>query len=86
MDKILTKKLVIPLITVLFLGAVFIDQNAVPVPMKFFIGSPIHMHLSAIIVVSMAAGSALTIVGFLIFKGIQQKIKKRKMEQEIRDF
>lgn len=86
MDKLLTKKLFLPLIAALFLCAVFIDQNTGPVPMKFFIGSPIHMQLSMVIIISMVVGSALTIIGFLIVKGIQQKIKKRKMEQEIRDF
>ncbi|MBF0568265.1 LapA family protein [Candidatus Magnetominusculus dajiuhuensis] len=86
MEKLLTKKFFLPLIAALFLFAVFIDENTGPVPMKFFIGSPIHMRLSLIIVVSMAMGSALTIISFLIVKGIQQKIKKRKMEQEIRDF
>ncbi|MCG6552113.1 MAG: LapA family protein [Candidatus Magnetominusculus sp. LBB02] len=86
MDKLLTKKLFLPLIAALFLCAVFIDQNSSPVPMKFFIGSPIHMQLSMIIILSMAAGSALTILVYMIFKGIQQKIKKRKMEQEILDF
>ncbi|MBF0457196.1 MAG: LapA family protein [Nitrospirae bacterium] len=82
----MTKKVFLPLIAALFLFAVFIDQNTGPVPMKFFIGSPIHMQLSMVIIISMAAGSALTIIGYLVFKGIAQKIKKRKMEQEIRDF
>lgn len=86
MDKLLTKKLFLPLAAVLFLFAVFIDQNNMPVPMKLFLGSPFHMRLSLIILASMAAGAALTVMGFLIYKAIEQKIKKRKMEQEIRDF
>jgi uncharacterized integral membrane protein len=86
MDKILTKKFFLPLIAALFLFVVFIDQNTVPVPMKLFIGGPVHMHLSMIIIVSMAGGAALTVIGFLIFKAIQQKINKRKREQEISDF
>lgn len=82
----MTKKVFLPLIAGLFLFAVLIDQNMVPVPMKFFIGGPVHMHLSMIVIISMAAGSALTVLSILIYKAIQQKIKKRKREQEISDF
>ena len=55
----------------LFLVVVFIDQNRAPVPIKIIIGSPFHLGLSLIIIVSMVVGVIMTI-------GVVYLIKRRK--------
>jgi uncharacterized integral membrane protein len=55
----------------LFLVVVFIDQNRMPVPIKIILGSPFHLGLSLIIIVSMVVGVIMTI-------GVVYLIKWRK--------
>ena len=55
----------------LFLVVVFIDQNRAPVPIKILLGSPFHLGLSLIIIVSMVVGVIMTI-------GVVYLIKRRK--------
>jgi len=45
----------------LFLVIVFLDQNQNPVPIKVILGSPFHLGLSLIIVISMLLGVIMTI-------------------------
>ena len=44
----------------LFLVVVLIDQNWAPVPIKILLGSPFHLGLSLIIIVSMLVGVIMT--------------------------
>lgn len=74
--KIMKKEYVLPLIMVLFLVVVFLDQNNIPIPMKILVGSPIHMSLSMVIMVSMLVGAGLAFVGLLFFGKIKNKFKK----------
>ncbi|MBF0465219.1 MAG: LapA family protein [Nitrospirae bacterium] len=83
MDFFYRKKFILPLIAVVFLFAVFIDENHVPVPMKFFIGEPFHLHLSTIILVSMLAGGMMTLLGVFLVNGIRTKLRKMKIEKEL---
>ena len=55
----------------LFLVVVFIDQNRMPVPIKIVLGSPFHLGLSLIIVISMLVGVIMTI-------GVVYLINRRK--------
>ena len=55
----------------LFLVVVFIDQNRAPVPIKILLGSPFHLGLSLIIIVSMVVGVIMTI-------GVVYLMKMRK--------
>ncbi len=80
---IFTKKWFIAFIAIVFLIAVFIDQNTVPVEIKFFFGDRHHVHLSLIIGVSLLTGAALTVFVFLFFRQISSKRKKRSMENEV---
>lgn len=54
-----------------FLVGVFLDQNRNPVPIKIIFGSPFHLELTIIIIVSMLVSSALTI-------GVMYLIKKKR--------
>ena len=55
----------------IFLAGVFLDQNRTPVPIKIIFGSPFHLELTFIIIVSMVVSSFMTI-------GIIYLIKRRK--------
>ena len=66
-----------------FLFVVFIDENGSPVPVKLLMGSPVHINLSVIILGSMAIGSALTVVGFLVYKRLHTKVKQKFTEREV---
>ncbi|MBV6340760.1 lipopolysaccharide assembly protein LapA domain-containing protein [Candidatus Magnetobacterium casense] len=64
---------------ILFLAAVFLDQNYVQVPVKFFVGNPFHFNLSLIIIVSVFVGVLLTAVSILGFNITRDKLLKRKL-------
>jgi uncharacterized integral membrane protein len=66
-----------------FLFVVFIDENGSPVPVKFFMGGPVHINLSVIILGSMAIGSALTVIGYIVYKRLHMKVKQKFTEREI---
>ncbi|MEI7635810.1 MAG: hypothetical protein WCJ37_00765 [Syntrophus sp. (in: bacteria)] len=52
-----------------FLVGVFLDQNRTPVPIKIIFGSPFHLELTLIILVSMVVSSIITIgVIYLIYR------------------
>ena len=55
----------------IFLVGVFLDQNRTPVPIKIIFGSPFHLELTLIIIVSMVVSSFMTI-------GVIYLIKRRK--------
>ena len=55
----------------IFLMGVFLDQNRTPVPIKIIFGSPFHLELTLIIIISMAISSAITI-------GIVYLMKRKK--------
>ena len=55
----------------IFLMGVFLDQNRTPVPIKIIFGTPFHLELTLIIIVSMAISSAITI-------GIVYLMKRKK--------
>ena len=58
----------------IFLVGVFLDQNRIPVPVKILFGSPFHLELTLIIIVSMAVSSVMTIgVIYLIKRRIDNK-------------
>ena len=58
----------------IFLAGVFLDQNRIPVPVKMLFGSPFHLELTLIIIVSMAVSSVMTIgVIYLIKRRIDNK-------------
>ncbi|MBF0564610.1 MAG: LapA family protein [Nitrospirae bacterium] len=83
MNFLFSKKVFLPLLSVAFLFAVFLDENYVPVPLKFFFGGPFHLHLSAIIIVSMMVGAIITLLSVFIFNNIRSKLKKMKVEKNI---
>jgi uncharacterized integral membrane protein len=58
----------------IFLVGVFLDQNRIPVPIKVIFGSPFHLELTLIIIISMVVSSVLTIVAIYLLK---QKKKNR---------
>ncbi|MBF0538510.1 MAG: DUF1049 domain-containing protein [Nitrospirae bacterium] len=64
---------------VLFLVSVFLDQNYVQVPVKFFVGNPVQFNLSLIIVVSMLVGVLLTILSILSFNSVRNRVFKGKL-------
>jgi uncharacterized integral membrane protein len=66
-----------------FLFIVFIDENGAPVPVKLLMGSPVHINLSVIILGSMAIGSALTVIGFLLYKRLHVKVKQKFTERDL---
>ncbi|MBF0328611.1 MAG: DUF1049 domain-containing protein [Nitrospirae bacterium] len=70
------KKTFLPVFSLLFLLAVFLDQNNTPVPMKIILGAPVHMSLSIIIVASMLAGAGCSFAGFFIYKLMKGKLNK----------
>lgn len=78
-----TKKWFLGLLIFVFLLAVFLDQNTVPVPVKLFVGGPLHLHLSIIIAASMVTGSLITVAVYLVVRQVQTKIKKKRMDTEL---
>jgi uncharacterized integral membrane protein len=54
-----------------FLMGVFLDQNRNPVPIKIIFGSPFHLELTLIIIVSMVVSSLVTL-------GVVYLVKRRK--------
>jgi uncharacterized integral membrane protein len=69
-------------VTVLFLAALFLDQNSSPVPVKIILGNPRPIGLSAIILTSMLVGVALSIGGFCLYKAIR-KSKRNQQSVEV---
>jgi uncharacterized integral membrane protein len=45
----------------LFLVMVFLDQNRNPVPIKIILGSPFHLGLSLVIIISMVVSVIMTL-------------------------
>jgi uncharacterized integral membrane protein len=78
-----TKKWFLALIAFIFLLAMFIDQNTVPVPIKFFMTGPFKIHLSVIIGASMLIGAMFTVICFVLFRQAQSKRRKRRLEDEV---
>lgn len=58
----------------LFLVIVFLDQNRNAVPVKIILGSPFHLGLSLIIIISMLLGVIMTLGVVYLLK----KYKKNK--------
>lgn len=77
------KKWFLAFIAFLFLLAMFIDQNTVPVPVKVLMTGPFHIHLSVIIGASMLTGIVLTTIFFLFIKQAQSKRRKKIVEDEL---
>ena len=67
-------------VIVLFLAALFLDQNSSPVPVKIILGDPHPIGLSAIILTSMLIGVALSFAGLFLFKALR---KTRKNQQGV---
>ncbi|MFZ4439966.1 MAG: hypothetical protein ACOYOS_16180 [Syntrophales bacterium] len=57
----------------IFLMGVFLDQNRTPVPIKIIFGSPFHLELTLIIIISMVVSSAITIGVVYLLKGKKDK-------------
>lgn len=74
------KKYILPALLLLFLFVVFIDENNTPVPMKIILGSPVHMPLSMIIIISMALGAGCSFAGLFLFKAIRGKMKNGRQD------
>nr|AMP41552.1 magnetosome protein Man2 [uncultured Nitrospirota bacterium] len=64
---------------VLFLISVFLDQNYVQVPVKFFVGNPFHFNLSLIIIISIFIGVILTALSILSFNSVRNKVLKKRL-------
>lgn len=69
----LAKKILLPFALVVFIVAIFLDQNNNPVPLKLILGPPVHLSLSLIIAISMTVGALVAIALFLIIKALTQK-------------
>ena len=62
----------------LFMVVVFFDQNQTPVPIKFLLGSPVHLPLSLVIAVSLIVAAAGTLVAtYLANRSANMKKKNR---------
>jgi uncharacterized integral membrane protein len=72
----LAKKYFLPAALILFLVIIFLDQNNAQVPMKVIIGSPIHMPLSMIIMLSMVVGAVCALGGYFLLRGVSAKLKR----------
>lgn len=72
----MNKHLILPVVLVVFLILVFLDQNSGPAPVKLILGTPFHIPLSMIIIASMAAGAIIAcLVMFMVIK-FRTKLKK----------
>jgi multisubunit Na+/H+ antiporter MnhC subunit len=69
-------------VIVLFLAALFLDQNSSPVPVKIILGNPRPIGLSAIIITSILVGVALTLAALFLFKTMR-KAKKNQQDVEV---
>jgi len=79
----LTKKWFFTFLAFVFLLVSFIDQNNVPVPVKFFVIGPYQIPLSLIIGVSLITGIALTLaVGYVIYRQLQQSRLRKTIRQK----
>jgi uncharacterized integral membrane protein len=67
-------------VTVLFLAALFLDQNSAPVPVKIILGNPRPIGLSTIIVISILIGVALSVAVLCLYTAIR---KSRKNQQSV---
>ncbi|MEI6704378.1 MAG: hypothetical protein WCL71_12730 [Deltaproteobacteria bacterium] len=67
-------------VIVLFLAALFLDQNSSPVPVKIILGNPRPIGLSTIIIASMLVGVALSVAGICLYKAMR---KSRKNQQSV---
>jgi uncharacterized integral membrane protein len=61
---------------------VFLDENNNPVPVKMVLGSPVHIPLSLIIIVSIVIGMIITVAGIFFLRKIQVDRAKAKEMQE----
>jgi uncharacterized integral membrane protein len=59
------------ILMLLFLAAVFLDQNRTPVPVKILIGNPFQLGLSLIIIISM-------VIGVIAAVGVVYLMNKKK--------
>ncbi|MBF0343193.1 MAG: DUF1049 domain-containing protein [Nitrospirae bacterium] len=59
--------------------SVFLDQNYVQVPVKFFVGNPFHFNLSLIIIISIFIGVILTALSILSFNSVRNKVLKKRL-------
>ncbi len=75
---IFTKKWFLFSLIIIFLVAVFMDQNTFFIPLKLFIGGPVHVHLSLVIAASMLAGAVLALAGVFLVQQFRAKIKKKR--------
>ncbi|MBF0541081.1 MAG: LapA family protein [Nitrospirae bacterium] len=68
------------LVILMFIGilVVFLDENNNPVPLKFVLGSPAHVPLSLIIIVSIVVGMIITVAGIFFLRKIQVDRAKAK--------
>lgn len=72
----IVKKYLLPALSLLFIFAVFLDENGTQVPLKMILGSPLHMSLSMIIVGSMIFGAGCSFAGLFFVKKIREKSKR----------
>ena len=70
------KKFFLPALSLLFIFAVFLDENSTQVPMKVILGSPMHMSLSMIIVGSMLFGAVCAFFGLFLVKKMRERSKR----------
>ncbi len=54
------------------------EQNAVPVPVKLFVGTPFYVNLSLILGLSLLIGAAFTILIFVIYRDTRLKRQMKK--------
>ena len=73
---IINKKFILPALALLFLIVVFLDQNSTPVPLKIILGSPVHLSLSTIIVMSGLIGVGCAFAGIYIVQKMREKWKR----------
>lgn len=76
-----TKGLIILMLIAMIV--IFLDENNNPVPLKIVIGSPIHLPLSLIIIVSIVIGMIITVGGIFFLRKFQVDRAKAK---ELREF
>ncbi|HIJ60145.1 MAG TPA: DUF1049 domain-containing protein [Nitrospirae bacterium] len=79
----MAKRFFLPFILIVFLFAIFLDQNSKPIPLKIILGAPVHLPLSVIIAGSMTLGAIIALSGVLLIKTItNNKNKKGEIEQD----
>ncbi|MBF0559099.1 MAG: DUF1049 domain-containing protein [Nitrospirae bacterium] len=70
------KKFILPVLSLLFVFAVFLDENSTQVPVKLILGSPLHMSLSMVIIACMLFGAGCAFGGLFLVKKIREKSKR----------